>query len=516
MKDVGVGPLARSRKRQKMTPNALVSRSAEAWWGEDENLIRWGHLHTFPPPKTFAFMVTLKQARTWRRRIADGEIVRLQAEVRAGQHAGSYDIVTGVIPGHDPQVADEQIVLSCHLDHQRPGANDNASGCATILEIARTLTKLIREGRLEPPRRTIRFIWPAEIEGTIALLNARPGLAAATRAVVHMDMVGGHPAITKAVFHVTRSPKSLPTFVNDVAEAFGRFVNEQSYRFAATGEAAYPLVDAEGGKEAALGRMADFSRGSDHEVWTEGSFRVPAIYLNDWPDRYIHTHADEIANIDATKLLRAAFIGGASAYYLAQLDAEHVPALWRIIKGHALERAAAALARAQSLASESSHEAWNVLRFQHDYERGVLASIDAFTPISQAIRKNGRRFLGQLDRLMPSFEDARRLDADQERLGRVIYRRSEEPKGTMSAFGYSYFEDKLYAAGLPRPTLLEFQGRWGGGSEYAYEVLNLVDGKRSVLEVRDDVSAIYGPVPLETVAAYLDTLERIGVVRVGN
>ena len=106
-------------------------------------------------------MVTLKQARTWRRCIADGEIVRLEAEVRAGQHAGSYDIVTGVIPGHDPQVSDEQIVLSCHLDHQRPGANDNASGCATILEIARILTNFLREGRIEPPRRTIRFIWPA-------------------------------------------------------------------------------------------------------------------------------------------------------------------------------------------------------------------------------------------------------------------------------------------------------------------------------------------------------------------
>ena len=48
-------------------------------------------------------------------------------------------------------------------------------------------------------------------------------------------------------------------------------------------------------------------------MWSEGSCRVPAIYLNDWPDRYIHTHADGVANIDATKLLRAAFLGAASA-----------------------------------------------------------------------------------------------------------------------------------------------------------------------------------------------------------
>ncbi len=47
------------------------------------------------------------------------------------------------------------------------------------------------------------------------------------------------------------------------------------------------------------------------------SFAIPAIYLNDWPDRYIHTNFDTAANIDPTKLKRVAFIGAASAYYLA-------------------------------------------------------------------------------------------------------------------------------------------------------------------------------------------------------
>ena len=44
-----------------------------AWWGEDENLIRWGHLETFSPNKTFAFMVSLKTARALRERLAKGE-----------------------------------------------------------------------------------------------------------------------------------------------------------------------------------------------------------------------------------------------------------------------------------------------------------------------------------------------------------------------------------------------------------------------------------------------------------
>ena len=56
-----------------------------------------------------------------------------------------------------------------------------------------------------------------------------------------MDMVGGGP-VTKAVFHVTRGPSSLPSFVHDVAWAFADFVNAQSYQYAATGSAELPLV----------------------------------------------------------------------------------------------------------------------------------------------------------------------------------------------------------------------------------------------------------------------------------
>src|SRR5258707_2989235 len=196
-----------------------------AWWDEDENLIRWGHLETFSPNKTFGFMVSMKTARGLRERLARGEAIRLHAVVKAGQHASNYEVVTATIPGADAKLKEEEIAFSCHLDHQRPGANDNASGCVTILEVARTLQKLIGEGKLARPARTIRFFWPPEIEGTLALLNARAAqfliyldehgrsteqhhpvqrdnqpaagaplsseFAKRIKAVIHMDMVGG-------------------------------------------------------------------------------------------------------------------------------------------------------------------------------------------------------------------------------------------------------------------------------------------------------------------------------------
>ncbi len=484
---------------------SYAQNQVTGWWKEDENLVRWGHLDTFPAPRTFAFMVSLKAARAWQERLAAGQTVRLRASVKAGQHPGAYSIATGVIPGADRQ---HEVVLSCHLDHQRPGANDNASGCATILEVGRTLAKLVREGKLAPPRRTLRFVWPPEIEGTTSLLNARPDLAARALAVIHMDMVGGDAEITKAVFHVTRSPKSLPTFVNDVGAAFGRFVNEQSYALAATGEAPYPLVDPEGSKRALQAEFVDFTEGSDHQVWSEGSWRVPAIYLNDWPDRYIHTHADGVANIDPTKLMRAAFIGATSAWYLAGLDANQVPALWEVVRRDSLERTADALARSERLrAMGEGGEADNLLRFHLAQEAAIVDSINRFAAVPPGARKSADDHLALLRRLVGISERKLTGTAD------VVYRRAPEPKGPMGGFGYDYFQDHISQKGIAAPALLKRTGLWGGGGEYAYEALNLVDGRRSVREIRDALAAIYGPVPLPEVAEYLGDLETIGILQ---
>ena len=417
-----------------------------AWYGEDETLIRWGHLDTFAEQKTFAFMVSLTTARALQARLGRGESVRLHAKVVAGQTPGAYDIATATIPGSEPG----EIVVSCHLDHPRPGANDNASGCAAILEVARSLSKLMSEERLAKPRRTIRFVWPAEIEGTLALLNGRPELAGNIRAAIHLDMVGGGPE-TKAIFHVTRGPASAPSFVYDLADAVGTFVNEQTAAYAKTGTAAFPLVAGDGSKDPLRAELAPFSEGSDHQVYTDSSFGIPAIYLNDWPDRYIHTNRDVPANIDSTKLARAAFIAAASGYVLSRLTPADAPALQTMMEPFALERRARAMRRRTAAFSE-----W--------YERGMKDSVARFfsgpVPVQRGVR------------------------------------------GTMSAFGYDYFDAHYKGT----PVRLD--------PRYRYEALNLWDGKRTDAEVRDLLAGIFGEdVPLEQVSEYLDALGSISVIR---
>jgi len=93
-----------------------------------------------------------------------------------------------------------------------------------------------------------------------------------------------------------------------------------------------------------------------------------------------------------------------------------------------------------------------------------------------------------------------------------VYARAKEPKGPMSGMGYSYLEEQLNQKGLTRPRLLGTVTTWGSGGELAYEALNLVDGRRTAHDIRDDLSAIYGPVPLEVVQEYLDVLVEIGIL----
>jgi hypothetical protein len=481
----------------------IVSYAANqrtAWWKQDETLVRWGHLDTFSAAPTFAFMISLGEARGLRQRLAKGEAIRLHAVVKAAQEPGFYDIATATIPGSDAAVREQEIVFSCHLDHPRPGANDNASGCAAILEVARTLRKLIDEKRIAPPRRTIRFVWPPEIEGTLALLNGKPELAARIKAAIHLDMVGGGPE-TKTIFHVTRGPASLPSFIYDVAAKVGAFADEQASQYAMTGTAQWPLVAPEGGRDALRAAFVPLTLGSDHEVYSDSSWSIPSIYLNDWPDRYIHTNADTPAKIDPTKLKRAGFIAAASGLVLANVRAEDAPEILDVIKEAALRRAADAVAQTRGL---SPAEAANRVRFQLWHEARMVDSMASFFAMPSGVRWDATAFQLSLSHLLSEKENPPAAGG--------VYRRNRAVRGPLGTFGYDWLADHLGREAAGKLALAAFDGARGDGGDYTYEALNLVDGSRRTSEIRDALSAIYGPVPQEAVDAFLAAAAQAGLL----
>ena len=121
--------------------------------------------------------------------------IHLKIESKLHPNCETMNIV-GFLPGSDPVLKDEYIILGAHADHLGiignmvfTGANDNASGTAAVVEIAEAFCKLKQR-----PRRSLVFIaFTGEemgllgskyyTENPLAPLNK-------TKAMINLDMVG--------------------------------------------------------------------------------------------------------------------------------------------------------------------------------------------------------------------------------------------------------------------------------------------------------------------------------------
>lgn len=494
------------------------------WSGDDPDLVRWGHLDPSNTGNRFAFMTSPRQARALQARLAAAEDIVLKAEVEARLVPDYFEVVTALIPGTDR--ANEEIVFNCHLDHQSPGANDNASGAATILEVARTLSLLIANGKLPPPRRTIRFVWPPEISGSFAYLDRHPEIVSRMKAGIHMDMVGGIPQTTKSVFFLSRPPASIPSFIGDVGEVFFDYVAAGSRRVAAQGDFTDAILSPEGTKEDFAAEIQGLDLGSDHQVYGDSSFAVPMLYFHDWPDVYIHTNKDVPENLDATKLQRVAFLGATTGYTLASLGPADGPALLTEAAGRGAGRMAADRARALSLIADAEsselqsayREALNVVDHALEREKAALDSIVTFTGTAASLAP----WIQSLESIHAGDRMAARAAYESMCRERGVVAATDEPMfssapgasrvpertaavpGPMNVYYYDLLEDKLGHAVAAASSLPETA---------QFEVLNFADGKRTVQEIRDAVSAELGPVELEAVAGYLAILEKAGAIR---
>ena len=71
---------------------------------------------------------------------------------------------------------DKEIILTAHINHYKPAANDNASGCALLMEIERAAKAMVDEGLIPPLKRSLRFVWTLEHTGTKVYIDGRPDL----------------------------------------------------------------------------------------------------------------------------------------------------------------------------------------------------------------------------------------------------------------------------------------------------------------------------------------------------
>lgn len=465
-----------------------------AWSGDDRDLVRWGHLSPYETKNRFAFMLSKRQAEELRARLRSGETIVLRARVRARMAPATYDVVSAVLPGADPSAG--EVVLTAHLCHQSAGANDNASGSAAILEVGRALQAAITRGTLPPPRRTVRFLWLPEIAGAQAWLVRHPEIASRLVAGIHMDMVGGRLDATRGTFHLSRTAESRPHVINVVAQAFFKDVVAVSSQHAERGgDARAGLVWAPGSREAFLGDVRGLELGSDHQVFEDASFGVPMVYFHDWPDVTIHTNKDLPENLDPTKLGRVAYLGAGIAWTLAALPDGEAPRLLAVARADADTRMVDA-----ELRSALAEDREDASVFRGEAAQVGAATIRSVGILWPAVGAAAREAEASLRARAPSSSARGGRDS------RVPVR-SPEVRGPLDVYYYDHLAEVL-GEFLPTPALLAR----GNGDVLAYECLNLVDGRRTVAEVRDVLSGRYDPVPIPEVAEYLERLARARVV----
>jgi Zn-dependent M28 family amino/carboxypeptidase len=133
-------------------------------------------------------------------------------EWEARQEQGFLINVMATLPGTDPRLASDAVVIGAHRDHFGkqagllfPGADDNASGTAVMLEVARTLAKLPVK-----PKRTLLFLsFSGEEQGLIGsrLYVGRPIVPLAqTKAMINIDHAGtGNGRLTVGVTGLEKS-----------------------------------------------------------------------------------------------------------------------------------------------------------------------------------------------------------------------------------------------------------------------------------------------------------------------
>jgi aminopeptidase YwaD len=117
-----------------------------------------------------------------------GATVRVM--LRSTVREGSPRTVLATLPGRDP---DRYYLICAHGDSDSggPGADDNGSGEAVVLELARVLTSLVRAGRLPAPRASLRFaVWGSEYASSGAYVAREGDRLRRCLGVINLDEVG--------------------------------------------------------------------------------------------------------------------------------------------------------------------------------------------------------------------------------------------------------------------------------------------------------------------------------------
>ena len=461
----------------------------------------------------FAFNLSHRMGIELMERLEKGEKLTVRAKVKSTEYDTKMQVPTAIIKGDGS--SDQEITIVAHLFEgvAKQGGMDNTSGSAMILEIARVWQKLINDGAVPRPRRTVRFLWVPEISGSAAYIRANPEETKKMIAAIAIDMAGGDVSKSHNSLRLMTTPYSVATYLNDVHHQFFDFVGETNrekvnnrrlfYGFQ------YPILDPKGSRDEFYYNIEKHYGASDHVVYLGAG--IPALLYNNWPDVAYHTSEDSAANADPTQAKRAAFVALASSMVIANADGPGALGVAGMVSGYAGQRAGKELGNSLQELSDGGSLRAVLARVKATYEReaNTIRSATILADKDPAVRK-------KIDEFANDFyetglkADMARIESFAKAIGIVaVPLTSDEGRAS-----------KLVPVRVKPNAPLTMGG--GGGRNVSPQDLErltgmglseakaFANGKRSVLDIRDAVSAEFGGIDVKLFLAVFDDLVKSG------
>jgi aminopeptidase YwaD len=461
---------------------------------------------------TFGFNISNAQGEKIRTILDSGKTVSMHGWVKGtGLTSSTMEVVVAYIPGKSK--AEEELVFSAHLDHPAPSANDNASGSAAILDIARTIRQLIDQNKIKQPTRSFRFLWVPEWYGTMAYINAHRELAGPAEngkvlGNINLDMVGENTELLHSKMYIVQSPYSVPSCLNDVVTNMAEMVDKLNVR------------SPNGSKSAFNYRVVPYSGGSDHMMFLDR--KIPSVMLGH-SDFTHHTTFDTPEYVDATELKRSELIAAGSMLYLANISLQEGEDLMDLLKANSYASFGELLRKMRSIAyaanvsdmpivwSENNNRVTQLIAYYNTAAASILpfvSSLNLKTQVDQMNAHLGKRF-EHLFAYAKTFGENKGYSGDAPAPLSDSLDQRIPVRLTRGPLDFRLPESKL----PPKEATWYSSKDFPLTSNQRFELVNLIDGTRTVYQIRFILIAEFSSIPDAVIARYLEDLVKVGVVK---
>ena len=260
----------------------------QAMSDEQRDVLQWGAVPYDAGVKGFGFKASWRAADRMRRKLREGPVT-VRVEIDSSFYDGPNRSLVAEIRGRSRPA--ERIVMVAHV--QEPGANDDASGCATLYGLARALAEAVRTGALPPPERTLTFMWVDEIRGSAQWIASHPADARGVQYMFALDMTGEDTRRTGGTFLIEKQadPSAVWARPSDPHSEWGAGqVSAAALRGSLLNDLHLAVCLRRARDTQWVVRTNPYEGGSDHTAFASAG--VPSLLNWHFTDRYYHTNQD--------------------------------------------------------------------------------------------------------------------------------------------------------------------------------------------------------------------------------